>query len=196
MNPFNLKQGDFVVLKDGYIYQILCNPLAFKTGLSLFSNQYSCLAHVDDYAENFDCVYTDCFNIYAVMCYEFDSDEFKTVAQHFVAGTRLTDSIMESLEWDWKREKDRLSFEKTNLVHGAVVTTREGNVYMVSLGIKTRKDKVDALISTHGYEDLSFYNEDMTYKFTNEKDIVRVEFFNDFSVPNDRYLIWQREEEK
>lgn len=191
MMPFDLKQGDFVVLRNGEVYQVQFNPLA-KTGLSLFSRQYSCLVHLDEYADNFDCINTHHFNIYKVICNDPYSDDYKTVGQHFISGIRLSKPVMECIEWDWERGEGRSEFEKTNLENGFVVTTRDANVYMVVLKVKGRGTYPDVLISRHGYIDLSCYNEDLMHKETKDKDIIKVEIFNDFTKPEDRYLIWQR----
>lgn len=192
MKPLDLKQGDFVVLKDGSIYQILPNSLASKTGLSLFSNQHSCLSHLDNYAGNFDYIKSHHFNIYAVICQDIDSEDYETIGHHFISGTYLSESTMESIQWDWKREDDRSEFEKTNLQNGLVVTTQDMNTYMVVLDIHGRGMRIDTLISKHESINLFYYNEDLTHKDIHAKDIIKVEILNDFRNPEDRYLIWQR----
>ena len=191
MNQLNLQQGDFVVLKDGSIYQILSNELAYRTGLSLFNNQYSCLSHLDDY-KNFDCIGTHHFNIYAVIGQDIEPEDYEKVGHWFISGKRLSKSEMESIQWDWKRKEDRPEFEKTNLENGLVVTTRDMNTYMTVLNIRRRGVCVDTIISQNEAIELSNYNEDLTHKKISEKDIIRVEIFNDFNKPEDRYLIWQR----
>ena len=193
MTPFDLKQGDFVVLSDGSIYQILHNSYA-RTGLSLFNHQYSCLAHLDSYTTNFDHIGSNCFNIYTVICQDIESEDYETIGHHFISGVRLSKSEMKNINWDWQREKDRPKYEKTNLENGLIITTRDNNKYMVVLNIHVRGVTVNALISQNESINLLNYNEDLTHKDTKEKDIVKVEIFNDFNKPKDRYMIWERTE--
>lgn len=194
MEPLDLKQGDLVVLRNGEVYQILHNPLA-QTGLSLFCNQYHCLEHLDNYADNFDCINSHHFNIYKVICGgDPYSEDYKTVGQHFISGIRLSEPVMECIEWDWERDEDRPEFEKTNLKNGLIVTTRENRTYMVVLDVVVRGAHSNIIVSEQGYIPLSSYNEDLTNQVSNDKDIIKVEIFNDVTKPKDRYLIWQREE--
>lgn len=193
MTPMDLKHGDFVVLHSGFVYQVLNNSLAFKTGLSLFGSSYSCLVHLDDYNRDFACETSDHFNIYKVLRHGINSRDCKMVAQHFLNGTPLSRSEMEDIKWDWKRSDRRPEFEKTNLKNGFVITTADQKTYMVMLDVRRRGTWLDLLISQDGYEDLNNYNQDLTHKDDSTKDIVKIEILNDLEKPTDRYLLWQRE---
>jgi len=193
MTPFDLKHGDFVILHSGYVYQVLNNPLASKTGLSLYGPSYSCLTHLDDYNRDFACETSDHFNIYKVLRHDINLRDYKAVAQHFLNGTQLSKSEMEDIKWDWKRSDRRPEFEKANLQNGYVVTTANKKSYMTMLDIHRRGTRLNLLISQDGYEDLNNYNQDLTHKDDSTKDIVKIEILNDLEKPTDRYLLWQRE---
>ena len=105
--PKDLGMGDFVVLGDGNVYQIQPNRIAAETGLSLFGSTYSCLEHLDNYDDNFNCTTAKEFNIHKIVClYGNDEDSYKTVGQHFIARMPMSKAVMECINWDWEREEE------------------------------------------------------------------------------------------
>lgn len=104
--PKNLQMGDFAILSDGTVYQIQPNHLATETGLSLFGSTYSCLEHLDNYDDNFNCTTAKEFNIHKIVClYGKDEDSYKVVGQHFISRMPLSKTTMECINWDWEREE-------------------------------------------------------------------------------------------
>lgn len=106
VTPRDLHMGDFVVLRDGSVYQVQPNSLAVETGLSIFGSTYSCLMHLDSYDDDFDCTIKE-FNIHKIVrLYGKDEDSYKVVGQHFISRMPISKTTMECINWDWEREEE------------------------------------------------------------------------------------------
>ena len=98
-----LEMGDFVLLKDNSVRQVLYNP---DGSLSLYNSNYACMAHLSDYTDDFKHKKIDLFDIYKVLVRDAYPDAHQTVAMHFVSGTQLPQGIVDSIQWTWEREED------------------------------------------------------------------------------------------